>query len=79
MFVLAITTAVLVRYYLLQREAINAVAIQLRDDVVTDFQTLSGALFAAGRRVRDFYNTYSPKVVDAYNRVASEVADRFSK
>ena len=79
MFVLAITAAVALRYYLLQREAVNAIAIQLRDDVVADFQNLSGALFAAGRRVRDFYNTYSPKVVDTYNRVASEVASRFSK
>ena len=79
MFVLAITAAVALRYYLLQREAVNAVAIQLRDDVVADFQTVSGALFAAGRRVREFYNTYSPKVIDAYNRVASEVASRFSK
>ena len=79
MFVLAITAAVLVRYYLLQREAVNTVALQLRDDVVTDFQNVSGALFAAGARVREFYNTYAPKVVDTYNRVASEVADRFSK
>ena len=79
MFVLAITAAVAVRYYLLQREAVNAVALQLRDDVVTDFQNLSGALFAAGSRVREFYNTYAPKVADTYNRVASEVADRFSK
>ena len=79
MFVLAITAAVALRYYLLQREAVNAVAIQLRDDVVTDFQNLSGALFAAGRRVREFYDTNAPKVVDAYNRVASEVASRFSK
>lgn len=79
MLVLAITTAVLVRYYLLQREAVNAVAIQLRDDVVTDSQKVSGALFAAGARVREFYNTYAPKVVDAYNRVTSEVASRFSK
>ena len=79
MFVLAITAAVLVRYYLLQREAVNAIALQLRDDVVADFQTVSGALYAAGARVREFYNTYSPKVVDTYNRIASEVADRFSK
>ena len=79
MFVLAITAAVLVRYYLLQREAVNAIALQLRDDVVADFQNLSGALYAAGARVREFYNTYAPKVVDTYNRVASEVADRFSK
>ena len=79
MFVLAITAAVVLRYYLLQREAVNAVAIQLRDDVVTDFQNLSGALYAAGRRVREFYDTNLPKVIDAYNRVASEVASRFSK
>ena len=79
MFVLAIATAVALRYYLLQREAINAVAAQFAADVVTDFQNLSGALYAAGARVREFYNTYSPKVVDAYNRVASEVASRFSK
>ena len=79
MFVLAITTAVALRYYLLQREAINAVAAQFAADVVADFQTVSGALFAAGRRVREFYDTNLPKVIDAYNRVASEVASRFSK
>ena len=79
MFVLAITTAVALRYYLLQREAVNAVAAKFAADVVADFKAVSGALFAAGRRVREFYNTYAPKVIDAYNRVASEVASRFSK
>ena len=79
MFVLAITAAVLVRYYLLQQEEFNSVATQLRDNVVADAKAAAGAVHSAGLRSREFYNTYAPKVVDTYNRVASEVADRFSK
>lgn len=78
MFVLTLTTIVVIRYYLKQREAVNALALQLRDDVVADAKAVAGALYAGGVKARELYETYSPKVVAFVKRVVEAVKARFS-
>ena len=78
MFVTVILFALLTRYYLQQREAFNAIASQLRENVSADVTAAYEAAYNAGAATRAAYEEYSPKVIDAYNRIASELASRFS-
>ena len=78
MFVLTLTAIVLVRYYLKQREAVNALALQLRDDVVADAKAAAGALYAGGVKARELYETYAPKVIAFYQNTVAAVKARFA-
>lgn len=77
MFISLLFIAAVARYYLKQRDGVDALLKQLREDVVADFKSASGTAYTAGVNTRAFYDENAPKVVDAYNRLASAVSDRF--
>ena len=72
-----VTVLILFRYYSLQREEINSVAQIIRDAFVTDVKNVAGNIYAAGVATREAYEVNAPKVVTAYNVVATKVRERF--
>lgn len=58
---LVIALLVAFRYYSLQREDLNAVAAQLRDDLSADAIALYNLAYNSGARTRALYEEYLPK------------------
>lgn len=79
MFVSLLVIAFVARYYLKQRDVVDALLKQLREDVVVDAKAAAGSVYAAGVNTRAFYDETAPKVVDAYNRAVAAVTDRFTR
>lgn len=73
--ILLLTGLFVARYYLAQREDIDAVLLQLRDNVVADAQNAAGATYAAGVRTREVYETARPRVAEAVEALRA----RFSR
>ena len=79
MLVFTAVAALLVRYYLLSSEDFNSVGLKVKDNVVSDFKSVTASAYSAGVSARKLYDTYSVQVVEAYNKVAVKVSSRFSK
>ena len=62
MFVAIVTVLFLTRYYLKQKPSLDAVGSALANDVSTDFKNVTGAVYAAGVKSREFYSTNMPKL-----------------
>ena len=69
MLTLALTLLV-VRYYLTAREEFNAAAAEVRANVVSDFQAVSGAAYNAGVKARELYEAALPTAKKAFAKVS---------
>ena len=79
MFVTIVLASLTLRYYLLQREEVNAIALRLRDDVSGDVLAAYNAAYGAGVKTRAFYEEYAPKVSAAYADLRAKVHARLSR